>query len=97
MRCYYKSKWPINTDVWHARVLFRVVMKKEVHKKTVIRPDGQEETVIKEDSQIHQDSEPPEILRDSMQQIINQFMEDNPQVPMIPGEEAPAVDEGTEV
>jgi len=38
-----------------------------------------------------------EQTRDSMQQIINQFMEDNPPVPMIPGEETPAVDEGTEV
>ena len=78
----------------------RVVMKKEVHKKTVIKPDGQEETIIKEDSQIHQDSEPPEELRESMQQIINEFMEDNPQVPMIPGEETPEIeygDEGTEV
>lgn len=72
-------------------------MKKEVHKKTVIKADGQEETTIREDSEVHQDSEPPEVLRDSMQQIINQFMEDNPPVPSIPGEESSAVDEGTEV
>ncbi|KAL8597430.1 hypothetical protein ACOMHN_050928 [Nucella lapillus] len=76
----------------------RVVMKKEVHKKTVLKADGQEETTIKEESQVHQDSEPPEELRDSMQQIINQFMEDNPQVPAIISEEdLKAVDEGTEV
>lgn len=72
-------------------------MRKEVHKKTMISPDGHEETVIKEDSQIHQDSEPPAELRDSMQEIINQFMEGNPQVPTIPGEEKEAIDEGTEV
>ena len=77
--------------------VFRVVMKKEVHKKTMIRPDGQEETTIKEDSTVHQDSEPPEELRDSMQQIINQFLTNDPEVPMIPGEESKATDEGTEV
>ncbi|KAK7506469.1 hypothetical protein BaRGS_00002581 [Batillaria attramentaria] len=75
----------------------RMVMKKEVHKRTMIHPDGQEETTIREDSQIHQDSEPPEELRDSMQQIINQFMEQDPEVPMIKEDEAKAVDEGTEV
>lgn len=72
-------------------------MKKEVHSKTVIGPDGHEETFIREDSQIHQDSEPPEELRDSMQQIINQFMED-PTAPVIGGEDAPKeLEEGTEV
>ncbi|XP_076454790.1 uncharacterized protein LOC143289416 isoform X40 [Babylonia areolata] len=75
----------------------RVVMKKEVHKKTVLRPDGQEETIIKEESEVHQDSEPPEELRDSMQQIINQFIEYNPQVPAIAEDDGAEVDEGTEV
>lgn len=70
-----------------AFLLFSVMMKKEVHSKTVIGADGQEETFIREDSQVHQDSEPPEELRESMQQIINQFMEGNPAVPTIPGEE----------
>ena len=65
-------------------------MRKEVHKKTTVGPDGHEETVIKEDSQVHQDSDPPPELRDSMQQIINQFMEDTPPVPTIPGEDDPA-------
>ncbi|XP_025112404.1 uncharacterized protein LOC112575051 [Pomacea canaliculata] len=75
----------------------RLLMKKEVHSKTVIGPDGHEETFIREDSQIHQDSEPPEELRDSMQQIINQFMED-PTAPVMGGEDAPKeLEEGTEV
>ena len=72
-------------------------MKKEVHKKTILTPDGSEETTIREDSQVHQDSEPPEELRDSMQQIINQFMETDPEVPQLPVEQAPEPDEGTEV
>lgn len=77
----------------------RVVMKREVHTKTVLKADGNEETTIKEDSEIHQDSEPPEHLRDSMQQIINQFMDTDPQVPLMPATEddKKPIDEGTEV
>jgi hypothetical protein len=75
----------------------RVVMKKEVHKKTVLKPDGQEEATIREDSVVHQDSEPPEELRDSMQQIINQFMEQDPEVPHLPIEATPGDEDGTEV
>lgn len=55
------------------------MMKKEVHKKTTIGLDGQEHTTIREDSQVQQDNEPPEELRESMQEIINQFMESDPQ------------------
>ncbi len=49
-------------------------MKKQVHKKTIVR-DGQEETIITEDTHVEQDNEPPEELRDSVQGIIDQFME----------------------
>lgn len=63
-------------------------MKKEVHKQTVLGADGQEETTIREDSQIQQDNEPPEELRESMQEIINQFMETEPQRQQLPESEA---------
>jgi len=52
----------------------RVVMKKQAHKKTIIK-DGKEETIVTEDTHIAQDNEGPEELRDSMQQLIDQFME----------------------
>lgn len=48
-------------------------MKKQVHKKTIIR-DGKEEVLVTEDTHIEQDNEGPEELRDSMQQVIDQFM-----------------------
>lgn len=53
------------------------MMKKQVHTKTVIK-DGQEQTFVHEEAIVKQDSEPPEELRDSMQQIIDQFMEAPP-------------------
>ena len=62
----------------------RLMMKKEVHKKTTIGPDGQESTTVHEDSQIQQENEPPEELRESMQEIINQFMETDPQPAQLP-------------
>lgn len=62
----------------------RLMMKKEVHKKTMIGPDGQEQTTVHEDSQIQQENEPPEELRDSMQEIIDQFMQSDPQPPQLP-------------
>jgi hypothetical protein len=49
-------------------------MKKQVHKKTIIR-DGKEETIVTEDTHVEQDNEGPEELQDDMQKIINQFME----------------------
>ena len=49
-------------------------MRKQVHKKTVIR-DGREETIVTEDTNIEQDNEGPEELQDSMQRVIDQFME----------------------
>ena len=57
----------------------RVVMKKQVHKKTVMR-DGREETIVTEDTHVEQDQEGPEELRDSMQQVIDQFMEGGAQL-----------------
>ena len=53
---------------------FRLVLKKQVHKKTVIR-DGKEETIVTEDTHVEQDNEGPEELQESVQNIIDQFME----------------------
>lgn len=51
-------------------------MKKEVHTRTVLGQDGQEHTFVTEESTVQQDdTEPPEQLRDSMQQIIDEFMD----------------------
>lgn len=51
------------------------MMKKEIHTKTVLDRDGKEQTFVHEENRVEQDSEPPEELRDSMRQIIDQFME----------------------
>ncbi|XP_052265579.1 ankyrin-2-like isoform X3 [Dreissena polymorpha] len=51
----------------------RITMKKEIHTKTVLR-DGQEQTFVSEDSQVETDPNAPEELRESMQQIIDEFM-----------------------
>jgi len=45
-----------------------------VHKKTVIR-DGQEETLVTEDTHIEQDSDGPEELRESVREVVDKFME----------------------
>lgn len=73
----------------------RLMMKKEVHKKTTIGPDGKESTTVHEDSQIQQENDPPEELRESMQEIINQFMETDPQPAQLP--EAPQQSKEEEV
>ncbi|XP_074648660.1 uncharacterized protein LOC141904097 isoform X4 [Tubulanus polymorphus] len=52
-----------------------VKMKKKVHKKTVVRDDGCEETYIHEDTHISSDNEGPDELRDSIQEIIGNFMD----------------------
>ncbi|XP_046544345.1 uncharacterized protein LOC124254564 [Haliotis rubra] len=52
----------------------KLMLKKEIHMKTTIGPDGREQTMVKEDIQVRQENDPPEELRDSMQEIINQFM-----------------------
>lgn len=49
-------------------------MKKRIHKKTIIR-DGKEETIVNEESHVEQPDEAPQELRNSMQHIIDQFME----------------------
>jgi len=48
-------------------------MKKEIHTRTVLK-DGQEQTYVDEDSQVETDPNAPEELRESMQQIIDEFM-----------------------
>ncbi|GFR85137.1 hypothetical protein ElyMa_006019800 [Elysia marginata] len=65
----------------------RVMMKKEVHTKTTIGADGREETSVREDSQVQQENEPPEELRESMQEIINQFMSSDPEPAKLPPSE----------
>jgi len=55
-------------------VCCRVVLRKQVHKKTVIR-DGQEETLVTEDTHIEQDNDGPEELRESVREVIDKFME----------------------
>jgi len=57
---------------WCAR--YRVVVRKQVHKKTVIR-DGQEETLVTEDTRVEQDSDGPDELRDSVRDVIDRFMD----------------------
>ncbi|XP_053392979.1 titin homolog isoform X42 [Mercenaria mercenaria] len=51
----------------------RITMKKEIHTTTVLK-DGKEETLVQEDSKVETDPNAPEELRDSMQQIIDEFM-----------------------
>ena len=48
-------------------------MKKQVHKKTIVR-DGKEETIVTEDTHVEQDNEGPDELREDVQNIIDQFM-----------------------
>ena len=60
-------------DVMTLRDVCRLVMKKQIHKKTIIR-DGKEETIVTEDTHVEQDNDGPEELRDSMQTIIDQFI-----------------------
>ncbi|XP_065923061.1 ankyrin-2 isoform X44 [Magallana gigas] len=52
----------------------RLTMKKEIHTRTVMK-DGREQTFVHEEAQIEQEEDTPEELKDSMQQIIDQFME----------------------
>ncbi len=49
-------------------------MKKQIHKKTIIK-DGQEETIVTEDTHVEQDNETPDDIRESVQGIIDDFME----------------------
>ena len=51
-----------------------MVLRKQVHKKTVIH-DGQEETLVTEDTRVEQDCDGPEELRESVREVIDRFME----------------------
>ncbi|XP_060605993.1 ankyrin-2-like isoform X12 [Ruditapes philippinarum] len=51
----------------------RITMKKEIHTTTVLK-DGKEETLVEEDSKVETDPNAPEELRESMRQIIDEFM-----------------------
>jgi len=53
----------------------RVVLHKQVHRKTVIHSDGQEETLVTEDTRVEQDSDGPQELRQSVRDVIDRFME----------------------
>ena len=54
----------------------RVILSKKVHRKTIIR-DGQEETIVTEDTRIVGDFDGPEELRESVQEVIQKFIEGN--------------------
>ena len=53
--------------------IFRMVMTKQIHTKTVLK-DGKEHTTVHEETNVQEDDAPDE-LRESMQDIINQFMD----------------------
>lgn len=50
-----------------------MVMTKQIHTKTVLK-DGMEHTTVHEETNVQEDDAPDE-LRESMQDIINQFMD----------------------
>lgn len=52
----------------------RVLLSKRVHRKTVIR-EGQEETIVTEDTRIEHDFDGPEELRESVNEVIQKFIE----------------------
>lgn len=51
----------------------RVLLRKQIHKKTVIR-DGHEETIVTENTQVEQDCDDPEQLHDTVKDVIDRFM-----------------------
>ena len=53
-----------------------MVMSKQIHTTTVLK-DGKEHTTVHEETNVHEDDAPDD-LRESMQDIINQFMEQPP-------------------
>ncbi|XP_052069477.1 ankyrin-2-like isoform X40 [Mytilus californianus] len=55
----------------------RMVMTKQIHTTTVLK-DGQEHTTVHEETNVQED-DTPDVLRESMQGIIDQFMEQPPQ------------------
>lgn len=52
----------------------RVLLRKQIHKKTIIR-GNKEETVVTEHTQIEKDFDGPEELRQSVQEVLQQFMD----------------------
>ena len=52
----------------------RLVLRKEIRKQKVLI-DGREETIVTEDVQLVQDHEEPDQLKDSVQSVVNQFMQ----------------------
>ncbi|XP_063445926.1 uncharacterized protein LOC134725749 isoform X41 [Mytilus trossulus] len=54
----------------------RMVMTKQIHTTTVLK-DGQEQTTVHEETNVQED-DTPDVLRESMQGIIDQFMEQPP-------------------
>jgi hypothetical protein len=57
----------------------RVLLRKQIHRKTVVR-DGLEETVVTEETQVVQDNDGPEELRQSVKEVIDRFMETSEEV-----------------
>lgn len=55
---------------------YRVILRKQIHKKTIVQ-GGNEETIITEDTQIQQDDNAPQELKDSVQELISQFLDSN--------------------
>lgn len=53
-----------------------MVMTKQIHTTTVLK-DGQEQTTVHEETNVQED-DTPNVLRESMQGIIDQFMEQPP-------------------
>ena len=51
----------------------RLVLRKHVHKKTIIH-GGKEETLVTETTHVEQDSDPPPDMSASIDQVIRQFM-----------------------
>lgn len=57
-------------------ILFRVLLKKQIHKKTIVQ-SGKEETIVTEDTRIEQDYNAPQELQESVQELIQQFLDSN--------------------
>ena len=51
----------------------RLILRRHIHKKTIVQGD-KEETIVTETTHVEQDSEPPEDLSESIQEVIDQFM-----------------------
>lgn len=56
--------------------LYRVLLKKQTHKKTIVQ-SGKEETIVTEDTRIEQDDNAPQELQESVRELIQQFLDSN--------------------